>query len=107
MAGKATKRGGQRSKRATRTGVVTSDAADKTIRVVVAYSRKHPLYGKYVRRRTVLHVHDPVNEARKGDQVEVMASRAFSKTKHWRLVRVVSPDARSDRTAAVETRPGN
>ena len=68
MAGKATKSGGQRSKRATRTGVVTSDAADKTIRVVVAYSRKHPLYGKYVNDRNVFFLPLPVRAEATGDQ---------------------------------------
>ena len=93
MEGNASSNGGKRRGRPTRTGVVTSDKADKTIRVVVAYSRKHPLYGKYVRRRTALHVHDAKNEARTGDQVEVMACRALSKTKHWRLVRVLQREA--------------
>ena len=64
--------------------------ADKTIRVVVNYSTRHPLYGKYVRRRSVLHVHDERNEAKVGDRVEVMACRPISKTKHWRLVRVAA-----------------
>ena len=79
----------QRRPRPTKTGVVTSDAADKTIRVVFDYSTKHPLYGKYVSRRTVLHVHDEQNEAQRGDRVEVMACRPLSKTKRWRLVRVL------------------
>ena len=78
-----------RGARAGRTGVVTSDKADKTIRVVVDYSTRHRLYGKYVRRRTVLHVHDEKNEAKVGDQVEVMSCRPRSKMKCWRLVRIV------------------
>ncbi|HUU85020.1 MAG TPA: 30S ribosomal protein S17 [Phycisphaerae bacterium] len=94
MEGNATSSEGKRRKRSTRIGVVASDKADKTIRVVVAYSRKHPLYGKYVRRRTVLHVHDAKNEARNGDRVEVMACRPMSKTKHWRLVRVMEHQVR-------------
>ena len=94
MEGNATSSEGKRRKRPTRIGVVSSDKADKTIRVVVAYSRKHPLYGKYVRRRTVLHVHDAENEARAGDRVEVMACRRISKTKHWRLLRVMQRDVR-------------
>jgi small subunit ribosomal protein S17 len=78
-----------RGARAGRTGVVTSDKADKTIRVVVDYSTKHPLYGKYIRRRTVLHVHDEKNEAKVGDRVEVVSCRPRSKMKRWRLVRIV------------------
>lgn len=78
-----------RTARQTRTGVVTSNAPDKTIRVAVNYSTKHPLYGKYIRRRIVLHAHDEKNEAKVGDRVEVMATRRLSKLKRWRLVRVV------------------
>ena len=83
----------KRRLRATRAGVVTSDKTDKTIRVVVDYKTKHPLYGKYVRRRTVLHAHDANNEAKVGDRVELMSCRPVSKTKCWRLVRVVAPAA--------------
>jgi len=74
----------------TRTGVVESDKRDKTRKVVVRYVTKHPKYGKYVRRRTVLHVHDENNESRLGDTVEVAETTPISKTKSWRLVRVVT-----------------
>ncbi len=78
------------------TGVVTSTGGDKTIRVNVNALVKHVRYGKYVRRRTRLAVHDPNNEAALGDQVEIVSCRPISKTKSWRLVRVV-------RRADVET----
>lgn len=71
-----------------RHGVVTSDKGDKTIRVVVDFSTRHPLYGKLVRRRTVLHAHDEKNQAAVGDQVELMSCRPISKTKCWRLIRI-------------------
>jgi small subunit ribosomal protein S17 len=76
-------------------GVVTSAKADKTLKVQVNYQTRHEKYGKYLTRRTVLHVHDEKNEAREGDIVEVAECRPMSKTKHHRLVRVVtrSPDA--------------
>jgi small subunit ribosomal protein S17 len=74
---------------ATKVGVVESDRRDKTRRVVVQYSAKHPKYGKYVRRRTVLQVHDDQNESRLGDRVEVMPCRPISKTKSWKLVRII------------------
>ena len=85
-----------RKKRPVRIGVVASAARDKTIKVTVSYLVRHPKYGKYLRRRTVLHAHDENNEAGKGDLVEIVACRPVSKTKHWRLVRVVrkSPDSR-------------
>ena len=75
---------------ATRQGVVESDARDKTRTVVVGYLTRHPKYGKYIRQRTVLQVHDEGNESRKGDRVEVVPCTPISKTKSWRLVRVVS-----------------
>ncbi len=70
-------------------GTVTSDKMQKTITVSVERLEKHPLYGKYVRRRTVCKAHDENNEARIGDRVEIMATRPLSKTKQWRLVRVL------------------
>jgi small subunit ribosomal protein S17 len=70
-------------------GVVASDKGDKTIRVQVNYQTKHPKYGKYLKRRTVLHAHDEQNEAREGDTVEIAECRPLSKTKHHRLLRIV------------------
>lgn len=72
-----------------RVGVVESDKTDKTRKVVVSFLAKHPKYGKYLRKRTVLHVHDEGNESRLGDRVEVAPCRPYSKTKTWRLLRVV------------------
>jgi len=73
----------------TRTGTVSSAGGDKTIRVVINYLVKHPIYGKYIRRRTKLAVHDPQNTAQVGDVVEIVPCRRISKTKSWRLIRVV------------------
>jgi small subunit ribosomal protein S17 len=70
-------------------GVVESDRRDKTRRVTIHYVIQHPKYGKYIRQRTVLHVHDENNESRLGDRVEVAPCRPISKTKSWKLVRVV------------------
>jgi small subunit ribosomal protein S17 len=71
-------------------GVVASDKGNKTIKVVVNYQTKHPKYGKYLKRRTVLHAHDEKNEAREGDTVEIAECRPLSKTKHHRLLRIVT-----------------
>ncbi len=71
-------------------GAVVSSNRAKTIKVVTSTMHKHPLYHKYVRKRTVCHVHDESNEAGVGDTVEIMECRPISKTKHWRLVRVVT-----------------
>src|SRR5204863_10081020 len=80
----------ERGNRRVEIGVVTSDKMDKTRRVEIPRLVKHPRYGKYIRRRTICHVHDEQNQSRLGDHVEIMESRPLSKTKHWRLVRVVS-----------------
>jgi small subunit ribosomal protein S17 len=72
-------------------GVVTSDARDKTRKVAISFSVKHPKYGKYIRRRTVLQVHDEQNESKVGDRVEVAECRPLSKTKAWVLVKVLVP----------------
>lgn len=85
----------------TRTGVVDSDKRDKTRRVVMSFMSKHPKYGKYVRNRTVLHVHDEHNESHNGDVVEIAQCRPMSKTKTWKLVRVV--ERRAELTAAQES----
>src|SRR5690349_19473640 len=71
-------------------GVVASDKGNKTIKVVVEYQTRHPKYGKYLKRRTVLHAHDEKNEAKEGDTVELAECRPLSKTKHHRLLRIVT-----------------
>ncbi len=70
-------------------GVVESDARDKSRKVVIHYKTKHPKYGKYVSKRTVLHVHDEHNESHNGDIVEIAQCRPVSKTKSWTLTRIV------------------
>jgi small subunit ribosomal protein S17 len=70
-------------------GTVESDKRNKTRTVVVAFTAMHPKYGKYVRKRTVLQVHDENNESRVGDSVEVGPIRPRSRTKSWALVRIV------------------
>ena len=88
-------------------GVVASDKGDKTIKVVAEYQTRHPKYGKYLKRRTVLHAHDPNNEAKEGDTVELAECRPMSRTKHHRLVRIVqqAPE-RAIQVAAEEVMTG-
>jgi small subunit ribosomal protein S17 len=78
-----------RGRRRTEIGRVTSDKMNKTRRVEIPRLVKHPRYSKYIRRRTICHVHDENNESHVGDVVEIVESRPYSKTKHWRLLRVV------------------
>lgn len=70
-------------------GVVTSDRMEKTITVEVERTFRHPKYGKFVRKAKKYHAHDEKREAKKGDRVEIMECRPYSRTKRWRLVRVV------------------
>jgi small subunit ribosomal protein S17 len=79
-----------RGQRRVAVGIVTSDKMNKTRRVEIPRLVKHPRYGKIIRRRTVCHVHDEQNESHQGDTVEIMETRPLSKTKNWRLVRVVT-----------------
>lgn len=74
-------------------GTVTSNKMDKTLTVVVERLSRHPMYEKYVRRRTRVHAHDEKNEARVGDVVDVMETRPLSKLKRWRLVKIVRRQA--------------
>ncbi len=78
----------------TTSGVVISNSGNKSIKVAIDFKVRHPKYGKYVKRRTKLGVHDEHNQARVGDVVEVAESRPYSKTKSWRLVRVVEKAAK-------------
>src|SRR3954467_7939174 len=81
-------------------GVVTSDKMQKTRRVEIPRLVKHPRYGKYIRRRTICHVHDEKNESRVGDTVEIMETRPLSKLKNWRLVRAATRGPGAPRAVA-------
>ena len=70
-------------------GRVVSSKMDKSIIVSIDRKVKHPLYGKYVSRRTKLHAHDENNECEEGDLVTIEECRPLSKTKSWRLVTVL------------------
>jgi small subunit ribosomal protein S17 len=80
----------KRGQRRVEVGVVTSDKMNKTRRVEIPRLVKHPKYGKYIKRRTICHVHDENNESHAGDTVEIMETRPLSKLKNWRLVRIVT-----------------
>jgi len=73
----------------TKRGVVISKSGDKSVKVQIDFSVKHPMYGKYIKRRTKLGVHDERNEAGMGDTVEIAECRPISKSKNWRLIRIV------------------
>jgi small subunit ribosomal protein S17 len=79
----------QDKKLKTVTGVVISNIGNKSIKIALDFKVKHPKYGKYIRHRTKLSVHDEHNQAGVGDVVEAAESRPYSKTKSWRLVKVL------------------
>ncbi|GDY01001.1 30S ribosomal protein S17 [Planctomycetota bacterium] len=79
----------ERADRKVMRGQVKSNKMQKTVVIEVSRKVRHPLYEKYISRRTKLYAHDENNEAKVGDIVEVMQTRPLSKLKRWRLIRVV------------------
>lgn len=79
----------ERGNRKVKVGVVVSDKMEKTITVRVDRLVKHPKYGKYIKKFQKFKAHDESETAKEGDRVEIMETRPLSKTKSWRLVRVV------------------
>jgi small subunit ribosomal protein S17 len=78
------------------TGKVVSNSRNKTIAVLVERKVRHPIYKKYIKRSTKVHVHDENNECGLGDVVRVSESKPFSKTKNWALVEVVEKSVSID-----------
>jgi small subunit ribosomal protein S17 len=79
----------ERNARKVRVGVVFSDKMEKTVTVVVESRKKHPIYGKMIITTKKYKAHDENSEAHQGDTVEIMETRPLSKTKSWRLVKVL------------------
>ncbi len=73
----------------THTGRVVSNKMDKSVTVKIERLVKHPMYGKYIRRSSKLHVHDESNQCNEGDLVTIRQCRPISKTKAWTLVEIV------------------
>ena len=78
-----------RNERKTRIGIVESNKMDKTITVAVHTKDKHPIYKKTINKTSTFKAHDEKNECSIGDTVEIEETRPLSKTKRWRLVRIV------------------
>ena len=78
-----------RGRRKVRTGIVVSDKMDKTVLVQIEQKKRHPTYGKIVRRSSKLAAHDEANDAHVGDTVRVMETRPLSKSKRWRVIEIV------------------
>ena len=71
-------------------GRVVSNKMDKTITILLERRVKHPLYGKFINRSTKIHAHDEANECNEGDLVTVQQCRPLSKSKSWKLVKIVN-----------------
>ena len=71
------------------TGKVVSDKMDKTISVLIYTSVRHPKYKKFVKKTSIFKVHDENNVAKQGDLVSIYETRALSKTKRWKLIKVM------------------
>ncbi|BAP89646.1 30S ribosomal protein S17 [Burkholderiales bacterium GJ-E10] len=78
----------------TLTGRVVSNKMDKTVTVLIERKVKHPVYGKYVVQSTKLHAHDETNQVNEGDVVEIAETRPLSRTKFWKVTRVVTAATR-------------
>lgn len=70
-------------------GRVVSDRMTKTIVVEVERRQRHPLYRKFVNKRSKLHAHDETNRATIGDLVKIEETRPLSRKKHWKLVEIL------------------
>ena len=70
-------------------GRVVSDKMNKTVTVLVERRVKHPLYGKVVTKSAKYHAHDENNEYKEGDLVEIVATRKLSKTKAWKVSKLL------------------
>lgn len=79
----------KRASRKVRIGRVVSDKMDRTVVVIIERLVKHPVYGKYVRKRTRCKVHDEENQCRKGDIIRFTETRPLSKEKRWRFIEFV------------------
>lgn len=81
------------SRRRLMVGKVTSDKMDKTVTVEVIRMKLDPRYKKYVRVRARFKAHDEQNQYRRGDRVEIVEHRPLSRTKRWKVLRLVErPD---------------
>lgn len=79
----------ERALRKTRVGMVVSTKMDKTVVVAIEDNVKHPVYSKIIKRTLKVHAHDENNECGVGDRVEVMETRPLSKTKRWRVTKII------------------
>ena len=78
-----------RNLRKTRQGVVVSNKMDTTIVVAAKFKEKHPIYGKFISKTKKFYAHNEENDCNEGDTVLIMETRPLSKSKRWRVVKIV------------------
>lgn len=78
-----------RGRRAEKIGIVTSDKMMKTVVVRVDRLVKHPVYKRYVRKRSKFMAHNEIEGVSTGDQVRIVETRPLSARKRWRVVEVL------------------
>ena len=82
--------------RKVRVGSVVSTRMDKTAVVELVWKQRHRVYRKQMRRVTRFYVHDPERQCQIGDTVRIQETRPISRTKHWRLLDILSRRAVAD-----------
>lgn len=85
----------ERNQRKELVGMVTNNTGNKSVKVTFDFKIPHPLYGKEIKRKTIVHAHDEANACKVGDKVRIMATRPLSKLKRWRIVDVLQKAPRS------------
>lgn len=97
--------GDTRGKRSTKRGVVVSNRMDKSVVVRVDRIVKHPLYKKYIRKKSKFMAHDEENKCQIGDRVEIIESRPLSKRKRWRVRKIIATAEAAALTEATDQEP--
>jgi len=92
----------KKRRRATRVGVVTSDAMNKSVVIRVDRTVPHGLYKRYIKRSAKCMAHDENNECRTGDTVEIVESRPLSARKRWRVRKIIRPAGGETRAEAAK-----
>lgn len=74
-------------------GRVVSDKMNKTIVVQVERIVQDPRFGKFLKKYSKCYAHDEKREAKRGDRVQITETRPLSKSKRWRLVKILEKGA--------------
>ena len=85
-----------RNRRKLLIGEVISVTGNKSLKVASFYKVQHPQYRKEIKKKTIFHAHDEESACNVGDRIEIMETRPISKSKRWRVVRIVEKARESD-----------